>query len=108
MKCPKCGFTPKQGRPRKISRSEVSTHLKYGKTLREIAKLMGVSHGAIALIRKELMKKSKIVLLLVLSLSFNGCALFKVVEYEWHSPGLTLLAQRGCGKSLNVRKPLAT
>ena len=43
MKCPKCGFQPKLGRPRKIEREDVLTLRKKGYSLRAIAKLIGVS-----------------------------------------------------------------
>ncbi len=81
MKCPKCGFVRKPGRPPEINRDRVKFFLKRGHTLREIAERLGVSHGAIALIRKELMKTSKLVLILIASLTLtSACA---TGSYKW-------------------------
>ena len=54
--CPKCGFTPKPakvGRPREFDHKEARKLKKKGYTLREIAEMLEVTHGAIAHSIKE-------------------------------------------------------
>ena len=60
MKCPTCnkpGFTPPLlGRPRELDDAEVRRLRKAGKSLREIAKELGVSLGGI---QRSLKRKGK-------------------------------------------------
>lgn len=51
MKCPKCGFQPPpppKGRPRELDYKEAFKLSKRGFTLREIAKLLDVTHSAVS------------------------------------------------------------
>lgn len=63
----------------RIDRGRVKKLSEEGFTLREIASRLGVSHGAIALIRKELKMKTKLVVL-ALALAFTACA---TPQYAW-------------------------
>lgn len=81
MKCPKCGYQPKPkkpGRPRSVDRGQVLALSKQGYSLRAIAKVLGVTHGAIAQILKGSTMKAVIAFIL---LTLNvGCASTK---YAW-------------------------
>ncbi len=52
MKCPKCGFSPKLGRPSKIDSMEAFKLRGLGWTLQNIADFMGVTKSAIAYVLK--------------------------------------------------------
>lgn len=47
MKCPKCGYQPLRGRPKKLDDEKVNKLYKRKKSLQEIADLFGVTRGAV-------------------------------------------------------------
>lgn len=47
MKCPKCGYEPPMGRPKKLDDKKVKQMKKDGKSLSEIAAKFGVTRGAV-------------------------------------------------------------
>lgn len=47
MKCPKCGYSPPKGRPKKLDDTQVAGLYGRGLSLREIAVRLGVTHGAV-------------------------------------------------------------
>lgn len=73
MKCPKCGFETKPGRPQEIDRAKVLKMRKQGFTLRYIANVLGVSHGAVARILKGVNMSKVIIGFLLLNLA-SSCA----------------------------------
>lgn len=46
-KCPKCGYQPPRGRPKKLSNLKVRKLRDKGKSLAEIASLLSVTRGAV-------------------------------------------------------------
>jgi transposase len=46
-KCPKCGYEPPKGRPKKLNDTAVMMHHRSGESLSAIAKRFGVTRGAI-------------------------------------------------------------
>lgn len=54
MKCPNCGYEPPKGRPKKVDDKRVKKLRAKGKSLREIAAELGVTHGTIQAALKRL------------------------------------------------------
>jgi len=57
MKCPKCGYSPKRGRPKKLDDEEVRRLMDQGLGIRGTARKLGVTHGAVAAALKRQMKR---------------------------------------------------
>lgn len=47
MKCPNCGYEPPRGRPKTVNDKRILKLRRAGKSLSEIAKVFGVTRGAI-------------------------------------------------------------
>jgi len=54
VKCPKCGYQPTQGAPRKFDYAKAAKLRKNGMTFREIADHLGVTEGAVRAALKQL------------------------------------------------------